>query len=191
MKLKKYIKKKITNLKTHTKMGNIINSTKTSKHVLICGLDRAGKTTLFKLLTYSSPKDKNDQNQIKFESSIPKDEATLGFNFEYSDRDQANSIGFWDLGGKDTIRAIWQSFYKNIQYRGLIFVVNANDEDERINQARMELQKLMNEEELRSAVLYVVFNDVEKNEDDEDEDKEQRINEDPGVRNNVNKFLFF
>ena len=165
-------------------MGNLVNSTKTSKHVLICGLDRAGKTTLFKLLTYSQPKDKTDQTQVN-ETSIPKDEATLGFNFEYSDRDQANSIGFWDLGGKDTIRAIWQSFYKNIQFRGLIFVVNANDEDERINQARMELQKLMNEEELRSAVLYVVFNDVEKNGDDDDEEKGPRIGEDSGVRNNV------
>lgn len=165
-------------------MGNLIHSAKESKHVLICGLSQAGKTTLFNLLIYGQPRDKPDLNLDM--NKMAKEETTFGFNFEYAEKDQANCIGFWDIGGKDTIRAIWSSFYKNIRISGLIFVVNANDEDEKIDEARMELQKLMNEEELRNAVLYVVFNNILK---ENGENGEQKVMEEPGIRNNV--FLSF
>ena len=166
-------------------MGNFINSRKVSKHVMICGLEQSGKTTLFKMLTQTQPKDKIDP---VYKALSGEELTTFGFNFEYSDKDQANSIGFWDLGGKDTIRAIWSSFYKNIRIGGLIFVVNTRDDDNRINEARMELQKLMNEEELRNAVLYVIFNDKAKI--NEGDDKDENNEDDDGARKNVKHLNF-
>lgn len=135
-------------------MGNSGKKTR-NKHVMICGLENAGKTTLFKLLVSFQQKEKTDFQ----EAQNLNESHTFGFNFEYAEKDQANCIGFWDLGGKDSIRAIWPSFYKNISIGGIIFVVSSNSSEERINEARMELLKLMNEEELRSAVLYLVFNE--------------------------------
>lgn len=148
-------------------MGNSSKKIK-NKQVLICGLDSAGKTTLFKLLVYGFQKEKAENPYQELNKL--NDEPTFGFNFEYAEKDQAQSIGFWDLGGKDSIRAIWPSFYKNIAIGGIIFVVDSNDSDDRINEARMELLKLLNEEELRSAVVYVVFNDVIKNTDNDEKE---------------------
>jgi GTPase SAR1 family protein len=163
-----------------------MSSKKVSRHVMICGLEASGKTTLFNLLVYGQPQELKNKPDIILDTHKEgaKEKETLGFNFEYAEPNQtANCIGFWDLGGKDTIRAIWPSFYKNIQISGLIFVVNANDEDDRIIEARMELQKLLNEEELRSSVLYVVFNDIITKEDEED--KFNRVSDDPTIRQTV------
>ena len=148
-------------------MGNLMSSKTVSKHVLICGLDGAGKTTLFNLLVNGQPTDPKIRPDGTFgipNKKMASETETLGFNFDYSDPHQAATcIGFWDLGGKDSIRSIWSSFYMNIRVSGVIFVVDANDDEDRIIDARMELQKLLNEEELRTTVLYVVFNDFTNN----------------------------
>lgn len=157
-------------------------SKKVSKHVMICGLDGAGKTTLFNLLIQGQPQEPKLNGLLgSTNKKIASETETLGFNFDYSDPHQAAScIGFWDLGGKDSIRAIWSSFYMNIRVSGIIFVVDANDDEDRIVDARMELQKLLNEEELRTAVLYVVFNDKANS-----EDNENKANEDNPIRKSV------
>ena len=53
------------------------------------------------------------------------------------------------------IRPLWRHYFQNTQ--GLIFVVDSNDR-ERINEANEELQKMLNEDELRDAVLLVFCN---------------------------------
>jgi small GTP-binding protein len=69
----------------------------------------------------------------------------LGFNVET----------VWDVGGQDKIRPLWRHYYQNTQ--GLIFVVDSNDAD-RIDAARDELHRMLNEDELRDAVLLVFAN---------------------------------
>eukprot|EP00966_Prymnesium_polylepis_P206345 4781229-Prymnesium_polylepis.1 len=61
----------------------------------------------------------------------------------------------WDMGGQDAIRQLWSHYYKNAQ--ALIFVVDSAD-DERLAEARDELQKLMAEDELRDSILLVYAN---------------------------------
>merc|ERR1712205_271733 len=61
----------------------------------------------------------------------------------------------WDIGGQDKIRKLWRHYYQNTQ--GLIFVVDSNDRD-RIEDAREELAKILEEDEMRDAVVLVFAN---------------------------------
>jgi ADP-ribosylation factor 1/2 len=79
---------------------------------------------------------------------------TQGFNVETV---EYKNIQFtvWDVGGQDKIRPLWRHYFQNTQ--GIIFVVDSNDRD-RIVEAREELQRMLNEDELRDALLLVFAN---------------------------------
>ena len=79
---------------------------------------------------------------------------TIGFNVETVEYKNI-SFTVWDVGGQDKIRPLWRHYYQNTQ--GLIFVVDSNDAD-RIDAARDELHRMLNEDELRDAVLLVFAN---------------------------------
>lgn len=80
--------------------------------------------------------------------------ATAGFNVETV---EYKNIQFtvWDVGGQDKIRPLWRHYFQNTQ--GIIFVVDSNDRD-RVVEAREELQRMLNEDELRDALLLVFAN---------------------------------
>ncbi|KAF2286665.1 hypothetical protein GH714_023353 [Hevea brasiliensis] len=59
------------------------------------------------------------------------------------------------VGGQDKIRPLWRHYFQNTQ--GLIFVVDSNDRD-RVVEARDELHRMLNEDELRDALLLVFAN---------------------------------
>lgn len=103
------------------------------------GLDAAGKTTILYKLKLG-----------EIVTTIP----TIGFNVETV---EYKNICFtvWDVGGQDKIRPLWRHYFQNTQ--GLIFVVDSNDR-ERIQEAAEELQKMLQEDELRDAVLLVFAN---------------------------------
>uniref|UniRef100_A0A8C7LUR6 ADP-ribosylation factor 5 n=1 Tax=Oncorhynchus mykiss TaxID=8022 RepID=A0A8C7LUR6_ONCMY len=61
----------------------------------------------------------------------------------------------WDVGGQDKIRPLWRHYFQNTQ--GLIFVVDSNDR-ERVAESAEELSKMLQEDELREAVLLVFAN---------------------------------
>lgn len=79
---------------------------------------------------------------------------STGFNVETV---EYKNIQFtvWDVGGQDKIRPLWRHYFQNTQ--GIIFVVDSNDRD-RIIEAREELQRMLNEDELRDAILLVFAN---------------------------------
>merc|ERR1712032_119689 len=58
-------------------------------------------------------------------------------------------------GGQTKIRPLWRHYFQNTQ--GLIFVVDSNDRD-RIHETKDELHKMLNEDDLRDAVLLVFAN---------------------------------
>mmetsp|Transcript_6815 Transcript_6815/g.10054 ORF Transcript_6815/g.10054 Transcript_6815/m.10054 type:complete len:182 (-) Transcript_6815:38-583(-) len=107
--------------------------------ILMVGLDAAGKTTILYKLKLG-----------EVVTTIP----TIGFNVE---RVEYRNISFtvWDVGGQDKIRPLWRYYYENIQ--GLIFVVDSNDRD-RVDDAREELHRMLNEDQLRDVVLLVFAN---------------------------------
>lgn len=61
----------------------------------------------------------------------------------------------WDIGGQDRIRPLWRHYFRHT--KAIIFVVDSNDRD-RVVEARDELQRLLKEDELQSAILLVFAN---------------------------------
>ncbi|CAL9159956.1 unnamed protein product, partial [Musa hybrid cultivar] len=112
---------------------------KKEMRILMVGLDAAGKTTILYKLKLG-----------EIVTTIP----TIGFNVETVEYKNI-SFTVWDVGGQDKIRPLWRHYFQNTQ--GLIFVVDSNDRD-RIIEARDELHRMLNEDELRDAVLLVFAN---------------------------------
>merc|ERR1712167_478908 len=79
---------------------------------------------------------------------------TIGFNVETVEYKNI-SFTWGDVGGQDKIRPLWRHYYQNTQ--GVIFVVDSNDRD-RVGEARDELHRMLNEDELREAQLLVFAN---------------------------------
>ena len=107
--------------------------------ILMVGLDAAGKTTILYKLKLG-----------EIVTTIP----TIGFNVETVEYKNI-SFTVWDVGGQDKIRPLWRHYYQNTQ--GVIFVVDSNDRD-RVGEARDELHRMLNEDELREAMLLVFAN---------------------------------
>ncbi|XP_067861382.1 ADP-ribosylation factor 5 [Heptranchias perlo] len=112
---------------------------KQQMRILMVGLDAAGKTTILYKLKLG-----------EIVTTIP----TIGFNVETV---EFKNICFtvWDVGGQDKIRPLWRHYFQNTQ--GLIFVVDSNDR-ERVQESVEELQKMLQEDELRDAVLLIFAN---------------------------------
>nr|XP_046250082.1 ADP-ribosylation factor 4-like [Scatophagus argus] len=112
---------------------------KKQMRILMVGLDAAGKTTILYKLKLG-----------EIVTTIP----TIGFNVETVEYKNI-SFTVWDVGGQDKIRPLWRHYFQNTQ--GLIFVVDSNDR-ERVAESSEELSKMLQEDELRDAVLLVFAN---------------------------------
>merc|ERR1739848_428466 len=143
----RYINRKFLNTKTVSRffsMGGYLSIFrslfgKKEMRILMVGLDAAGKTTILHGLKLG-----------EVVTTIP----TIGFNVETVEYKNI-SFNVWDIGGQDKIRKLWRYYYANTQ--GLIFVIDSNDRD-RIEDARQELVQMLNEDEMRDAVLLVFAN---------------------------------
>ncbi|XP_072030033.1 ADP-ribosylation factor 1-like isoform X1 [Amphiura filiformis] len=112
---------------------------KKEMRILMVGLDAAGKTTILYKLKLG-----------EIVTTIP----TIGFNVETVEYKNI-SFTVWDVGGQDKIRPLWRHYFQNTQ--GLIFVIDSNDR-ERIGDARDELMRMLNEDELKDACLLIFAN---------------------------------
>lgn len=114
--------------------------------VLLLGLDAAGKTTFL---------DRLDLGEIK--QTVP----TIGFNYS---RVVYKSVVFnsWDVGGQDKVRKLWNLYYENSD--AIIFVVDSadskrlDDNKEYENNAKVELDRIMDHDLLQNALLLVIAN---------------------------------
>ena len=80
--------------------------------------------------------------------------AAIGFNVETV---TYKNIKFqvWDLGGQTSIRPYWRCYYPNTQ--AIIYVVDSTDVD-RIGISRDEFHAILEEEELKDALILVYAN---------------------------------
>ena len=127
-------------------LDKVFNRAKEHKRILMLGLKGSGKTTILNKLQH-------------VEEDVTKIPA-IGFHFEtveYTDY----RLTIWEIGGQDN-SVLWNLFIKtnNEFIDGLIFVVDSSDE-EKIELAKQEFQKLLKEDLLRQASVLVLLNKQE------------------------------
>jgi GTPase SAR1 family protein len=121
------------------------------KRVLLVGRQNAGKTSLlYNLMLNKAPR-----------QYIP----TRGFNTEIVEFNRWQKYEFWDLGGSLSQRPLWPKFYKSIVFEHVVYVIDGmefirerNEDDDYLNEDRMELHALLNEVELRDCQFHVYLN---------------------------------
>ena len=79
---------------------------------------------------------------------------TIGFNVEQVTYKNLK-FQVWDLGGQTSIRPYWRCYYSNTD--AVIYVVDSADRD-RVGISKQELVSMLEEEELKSAILVVLAN---------------------------------
>ena len=113
-------------------------------HLVMIGLDGAGKTTVLYRM-------KVDQ----YLNTVP----TIGFNCERVKGTIGRSAGLtflvWDVGGQEKIRPLWRSYTRATD--GIIFVVDSADYDT-LEEARMELHRTINYQDNINIPLLVLAN---------------------------------
>mmetsp|Transcript_59103 Transcript_59103/g.128300 ORF Transcript_59103/g.128300 Transcript_59103/m.128300 type:complete len:197 (-) Transcript_59103:330-920(-) len=115
-------------------------------HILILGVDSAGKTTLL------------EQMKAVFLGKEPlapgKIAPTIGLNIGRMQIRRAKMI-FWDLGGQSALRTIWEKYFA--EAHGLIYVVDAS-ESERFEESRAVLLDLLAHPDLADVPLLLLAN---------------------------------
>lgn len=115
-------------------------------HVLLLGLDDAGKSTLLYKLKHNA-----------CVSTVP----TIGFNVEMLEaRRTRKNLTLWDVGGQRKMRRHWPSFYQDVA--AVVFVVDSAG-TERLEEARRELENTLRSEHLRGRPLVVLANKQDVN----------------------------
>ncbi|ACY70541.1 ADP-ribosylation factor-like protein 4C isoform X1 [Drosophila virilis] len=114
---------------TMVKNGNLLDAlpSQGTLHVVMLGLDSAGKTTVLYRLKFD-----------QYLNTVP----TIGFNCEkvQGTLGKARGVQFlvWDVGGQEKLRPLWRSYTRCTD--GILFVVDSVDTD-RMEEAKMELMR--------------------------------------------------
>uniref|UniRef100_A0A3P9KQP0 ADP-ribosylation factor-like protein 11 n=1 Tax=Oryzias latipes TaxID=8090 RepID=A0A3P9KQP0_ORYLA len=121
------------------------NDPQETLHVVMVGLDSAGKTTvLYRLKLH------------EFVNSVP----TIGFNAERvrlagPGASRGPRCHLWDVGGQEKLRPLWRPYSRRAD--GLVFVVDSADA-ERLDEARAELHRVTRLQENQGTPLLVIAN---------------------------------
>nr|XP_043069263.1 ADP-ribosylation factor-like protein 4A isoform X2 [Drosophila bipectinata] len=118
-----------TMVKPLVKNGNLLDvlPTQGTLHVVMLGLDSAGKSTALYRLKFD-----------QYLNTVP----TIGFNCEkvQGTIGKAKGVHFlvWDVGGQEKLRPLWRSYTRCTD--GILFVIDSVDV-ERMEEAKMELMR--------------------------------------------------
>uniref|UniRef100_J3LPF7 Uncharacterized protein n=2 Tax=Oryza brachyantha TaxID=4533 RepID=J3LPF7_ORYBR len=119
---------------------------KTEFHVLILGVDKAGKTTLL---------EKIKSTYLKGEGLTPdRIVPTVGLNIGRIEDANAKLV-FWDLGGQVGLRTIWEKYYQ--EAHAIIYVIDAAAASS-FEDAKSALEKVLRHEDLKGAPLLIFAN---------------------------------
>ncbi|XP_043069265.1 ADP-ribosylation factor-like protein 4C isoform X3 [Drosophila bipectinata] len=130
-----------TMVKPLVKNGNLLDvlPTQGTLHVVMLGLDSAGKSTALYRLKFD-----------QYLNTVP----TIGFNCEkvQGTIGKAKGVHFlvWDVGGQEKLRPLWRSYTRCTD--GILFVIDSVDV-ERMEEAKMELMRTAKCPDNQSAIL--------------------------------------
>jgi len=108
----------------------------------LVGLENSGKTTLLNILSTGYPVE-----------TLP----TVGLNVKMVKKEGV-AMKVWDLGGQERFRAEWGRYTQGCD--AIVFVVDSSDFD-RIQTARKELHKLLEDKSLQSLPLLIALNKID------------------------------
>ncbi|EME47585.1 hypothetical protein DOTSEDRAFT_60019 [Dothistroma septosporum NZE10] len=131
--------------------------------ILLLGLDNAGKTTLLEQIKSLN----NDAHRPNL-NTVP----TVGQNLSVIDLPELY-LRVWDVGGQHSLRNLWQSYYSSCH--AIVFVIDSTDigdadierlskgnvsEDEegRLDECRMVLEDVLQNEETEGVPILVLAN---------------------------------
>eukprot|EP01035_Chromulina_nebulosa_P017822 gene17822-23433_t len=123
--------------------------TKPTIHILIIGLDHAGKSTILEKIKtlfgkiHGLPPEK-----------IPP---TIGMNLAKINY-QGSQVVIWDLGGQIKMRSIWEKYYD--EANAVIFVIDSSDTN-RFIEAKLALISACENETLKSIPIVIFANKVD------------------------------
>eukprot|EP01006_Ploeotia_vitrea_P056051 TRINITY_DN68058_c6_g1_i1.p1 TRINITY_DN68058_c6_g1~~TRINITY_DN68058_c6_g1_i1.p1 ORF type:complete len:187 (+),score=16.12 TRINITY_DN68058_c6_g1_i1:24-563(+) len=107
--------------------------------VLILGLDGAGKTSCLKQISGEDPMQTSP---------------TQGFNVKSVKVDETD-LNVWDVGGQENLRTYWSNYFANTDL--LMYVIDSAD-TKRLEMAGVELNKLLEEDQLKEAPVLIFAN---------------------------------
>lgn len=117
------------------------------------------RATIYRTVQRADP---TCQTAILYKLKLDQDVTTIptvGFNVETVTY-KNTKFNVWDVGGQDKIRPLWRHYFSGTQ--GLIFVVDSNDRD-RMDEARTELTRIIQDREMKDALLLVFANKQDVN----------------------------
>lgn len=116
-------------------------------HILVIGLDQAGKTTVLEKVKgiYTG------LPGMEPDKILP----TVGLNVGKIDFSSSIKLIMWDLGGQPGLRNIWDKYYSDCH--AVLFVVDAS-RPERFDEAKMALDKPLGSRDTFGAPLLVMAN---------------------------------
>ncbi|XP_037534142.1 ADP-ribosylation factor-like protein 14 [Nematolebias whitei] len=122
-------------------MGMLGSIPQKQAQVLMLGLNGSGKTTLLYKLKYN-------ESVV----TVP----TVGFNVESLETHGSGpGLTVWDVGGQKKMRPHWKNHVQDTA--GLMFVMDSRDE-ERLDEARKELHRVLRYNSLRGVPLVILAN---------------------------------
>ena len=125
-------------------MGGSLTKLDSPVHVVMLGLDSAGKSTVLYRLKFD-----------QYCNTVP----TVGFNCEkvkgHTGKAKGVSFMIWDVGGQDKVRPLWRSYTRSTD--GIVFVIDSVDL-ERMEEAKLELLRTARTPETLGVPILVLAN---------------------------------
>lgn len=133
------------------------------RQIVMFGPKGSGKTTLLYRLKIQAWKTDSMSHTIDNLSR-----SDFGYHYEEFNHAVLGSYGIWDVPGSPAMVRMWPSFYRYVNISSCLFVVDGSffhakqlgeeSWEETMMSTKLQLHRLLNEDELRMAAFFLIIN---------------------------------